>query len=680
MPSQQRVDGLYAPLARSSVAIILIAFVGFTIEAPFKKEGNWRWHLTFLWLAMVNFFIHAPLVGRVARVGFQHIVGTLLGAGCGIGIITIASRPGFGNALWMTVATTSMVVLSIVLFAWYMKIPETSTMFILAILLPVFATESLQKADMFALSRIAGMIAGVVLMEILAVTVYPKSATQEVVRNIRSVLLGLCKLNQISWEHACMHIKIPREQEQETVLACSREYMAENRFSMKKGFIRMSVGPCRGGACEIVQALVAARLESALMTVYKGLEATEALLPITRTEIGIRVWAGRWIFLPGIPWRDLPTLPEEEISNVAWSIRKCARILWTLHLTFQDGLDEEMLEVVNQQYPQDLMPTLVETSQETFEDMYEAFPNIDCIEAENIERFRGAVEMFFVVGELQRRKVKGHMRKFKDQAVAREVLHNPLYRKIAESCAEQTAAAEPRFSGIYSRTSRLTRSQTMDDEAEVKGLRRFFTRNGGSLVSPRPVSRGKSLQWDTEDLRVPLLINSQAAVHGKSQSADLDKLGVFATPTSGHTSPRTASGSQSLIRRLIPEWQPIPEVEQDPPGSAQGSAEDVETGQVMEDVPSGEHQPGPVADVQYSSPTVFADGSKPNFTLPRVNTADLKDFPDTPEGYVSLVRWYSFQFLLEELSEEMRELHTNLNDLLPKLPDCGIDRLPTTIP
>lgn len=62
------------------------------------------------------------------------------------------------------------------------------------------------------------------------------------------------------------------------------------------------------------------------------------------------------------------------------------------------------------------------------------------------------------------------------------------------------------------------------------------------------------------------------------------------------------------------------------------------------------------------------------YQLPRCPTAELKDFPDTPEGYVSMVRWYSFQFLLEELSEEMKELHENLSDLLPKLPDCGIKR------
>lgn len=62
------------------------------------------------------------------------------------------------------------------------------------------------------------------------------------------------------------------------------------------------------------------------------------------------------------------------------------------------------------------------------------------------------------------------------------------------------------------------------------------------------------------------------------------------------------------------------------------------------------------------------------YQLPRCPTAELKDFPDTAEGYVSMVRWYSFQFLLEELCEEMKELHENLCDLLPKLPDCGIKR------
>lgn len=104
-----------------------------------------------------------------------------------------------------------------------------------------------------------------------------------------------------------------------------------------------------------------------------------------------------------------------------------------------------------------------------------------------------------------------------------------------------------------------------------------------------------------------------------------------------------------------------------------------------------------------------------SISLPRVNSAELLLFPETAEGHVSKVqvlavcyctghvhrcgiggcllvihdskstlppyapgcmqvRWYSFQFLMEELAEEFQEMHVALTALLIKLPD-GVIKL-----
>ena len=57
------------------------------------------------------------------------------------------------------------------------------------------------------------------------------------------------------------------------------------------------------------------------------------------------------------------------------------------------------------------------------QDMYEAFPNFDSVESKSINMFRAAVEAFFGVGDFQRRKIKEHMRKFKEQV-------NTWFRKL----------------------------------------------------------------------------------------------------------------------------------------------------------------------------------------------------------------------------------------------------------
>ena len=79
--------------------------------------------------------------------------------------------------------------------------------------------------------------------------------------------------------------------------------------------------------------------------------------------------------------------------------------------------------------------------------------------------------------------------------------------------------------------------------------------------------------------------------------------------------------------------------------------------------------------------------------LQRIESGELIVFPETAEGYVSKVgtladaqqalqngmvmvnvlhppqvRWYSFQFLMEELTEELEEMHIVLGDLIAQLP------------
>ena len=44
----------------------------------------------------------------------------------------------------------------------------------------------------------------------------------------------------------------------------------------------------------------------------------------------------------GMPWIKLPGwgLPETEVQALATAIRRAARLLWALHLTFQEGFDK----------------------------------------------------------------------------------------------------------------------------------------------------------------------------------------------------------------------------------------------------------------------------------------------------------------------------------------------------
>ena len=43
-------------------------------------------------------------------------------------------------------------------------------------------------------------------------------------------------------------------------------------------------------------------------------------------------------------------------------------------------------------------------------------------------------------------------------------------------------------------------------------------------------------------------------------------------------------------------------------------------------------------------------------------------FPPTQEGYASKIRWYSFQFVLDELVEEIEEAYLSVSCILGQLP------------
>ncbi|KAL6764652.1 hypothetical protein V8C86DRAFT_2474067 [Haematococcus lacustris] len=43
-------------------------------------------------------------------------------------------------------------------------------------------------------------------------------------------------------------------------------------------------------------------------------------------------------------------------------------------------------------------------------------------------------------------------------------------------------------------------------------------------------------------------------------------------------------------------------------------------------------------------------------------------FPATPEGHISQVRWYGFEFLMDELADELEELYVAVSALMASLP------------
>ena len=82
-----------------------------------------------------------------------------------------------------------------------------------------------------------------------------------------------------------------------------------------------------------------------------------------------------------------------QMDALATCVRRVARLLWSVHVSFVDGFDENMLYLLQQQYPSDLMPLLAEHSQGALQEAVDAFPARDCVISSNLTLFVTAVEV-----------------------------------------------------------------------------------------------------------------------------------------------------------------------------------------------------------------------------------------------------------------------------------------------
>ena len=72
-----------------------------------------------------------------------------------------------------------------------------------------------------------------------------------------------------------------------------------------------------------------------------GLQVEEQT-PLTASEVYLFTWRRHLCFLPGLPWLALGRwhLPKQQMDALAPCVRRVARLLWSVHVSFMDGFDE----------------------------------------------------------------------------------------------------------------------------------------------------------------------------------------------------------------------------------------------------------------------------------------------------------------------------------------------------
>ena len=75
-----------------------------------------------------------------------------------------------------------------------------------------------------------------------------------------------------------------------------------------------------------------------------------------------------------------------------------------------------MLAMLQQQYPQGLMPDLAQHTQGCLQDMLDAFPNADDAASSHLDSLISGVETLLRISDYQRRRVLYHMKRNQPEA------------------------------------------------------------------------------------------------------------------------------------------------------------------------------------------------------------------------------------------------------------------------
>eukprot|EP00198_Chlamydomonas_reinhardtii_P008113 XP_001697450.1 predicted protein [Chlamydomonas reinhardtii] len=158
-------------------------------------------------------------------------------------------------------------------------------------------------------------------------------------------------------------------------------HSASAQFDMSSDYLDLLVQ--RDEEMESREALV----EKLFTTVYTTLAKVDESLAQVKGEIYVWHFYGRYFFLPGVHWFPVKgrwTVPKKDLEDMATCVRRLARMLWTLLLDFEEGFDAEMESVLQTYYPKQLLSELAEYQSRAIADLLQAFPNSTHIEVDNL--------------------------------------------------------------------------------------------------------------------------------------------------------------------------------------------------------------------------------------------------------------------------------------------------------
>ncbi|EFJ48876.1 hypothetical protein VOLCADRAFT_90583 [Volvox carteri f. nagariensis] len=189
-----------------------------------------------------------------------------------------------------------------------------------------------------------------------------------------------------------------------------------------------------------------AAVEKLFTAVYTALGRVDEHLAQTRGEIYIWHFWGRYFFLPGVHWfpvRGRWQVPKKDLEGLATCVRRVARMLWTLLLDFEEGFGSEMEAVLRLYYPKQLLSELADYQARAILDLLRAFPGATTIEVDNLLTLGQVTDCLMQISDARARNAIFNMKRRRTGANTNTTTNNNTTTTNNNSAATAKAAGTP---------------------------------------------------------------------------------------------------------------------------------------------------------------------------------------------------------------------------------------------
>lgn len=418
---------------------------------------------------------------------------------------------------------------------------------------------------------------------------------------------------------------------------------------------------------------------------------------------------GRPVFVPDLPLcLSRPTaMPIPELAEVGACIRRTARLFTQLITTLGYGFRSELREMLGDAFPDDLMRTLGLNCQAVTTEMARSWEASPAVTPAALVAFVSSVSSLVATSDRQRRQIIHALKKHRAARPGRlgwDRLMDALakqQRPATTAATEDAGAVErvggdllpPRVLSAPAKLSPFMRALQVSEPDARKATDLFGSSAAGSVnarstevingsLSGRPPlpegSRPTSAEGEAPPMQFQLSlpgIKTKTEQQQKKKATAQDNEEGLVTPLLKSQDWPTEGVGAETASPMRQQQQPTMSGRLSVGPSSVGTESSVIKRSALRAAALAEASPGLAAllgPVSGLSEEQRGPTARQLAALGSASSADgrlhLHLFPETPDGRVAQVRWYSFQFLLEELTEEISALQHALNDCLAKLP------------